>query len=67
MTDEELVGKIRAYKSIIDTRKDEIDDLQKEIGILEGELQILVNAFMLRLVEKEKPKKIFCCFRRSKG
>lgn len=67
MTDEELVGKIRAYKSIIDTRKDEIDDLQKEIGILEGELQILMNAFMLRLVEKEKPKKIFCCFRRSKG
>ena len=67
MTDEELIGKIRAYKSIIDTRKDEIDDLQKEIGILEGELRILMNAFMLRLVEKEKPKKIFCCFRRSKG
>ena len=67
MTDEELVGKIRAYKSIIDTRKDEIDDLQKEIGILEGELRILMNALMLRLVEKEKPKKIFCCFRRSKG
>lgn len=67
MTDEELIEKIRAYKRILDTRKEQIDGLQKEIGMIEGVLQTLVNGLMLRMEDREKPKKIFCCFRRSKG
>ena len=67
MTDKELIEKIRAYKRILDTRKEQIDGLQKEIGMIEGVLQTLVNELMLRMEDREKPKKIFCCFRRSKG
>jgi hypothetical protein len=37
MTDEELIEKIRAYKRILDTLKEQIDGLQKEIGMIEGE------------------------------
>lgn len=67
MTDMELIKGIQKLDAEIESIKTHIECHNKALEAVEEKRQILVNALMLRMADREKPKKIFCCFRRSKG
>lgn len=67
MTDKELIEAIRGVVLRIETIEEKIAHHKEELAELRLSKAMLDNALMLRMKDREKPKKIFCCFRRSKG
>lgn len=67
MTDIKLIEAIQKLDAEIESIKTHIECHNKALEAVEEKRQILVNALMLRMTDRVKPKKIFCCFRRSKG
>lgn len=67
MTDKELVEAIKDMDLRIETIEEKIAYHKEELAELRLSKAMLDNALMLRMKDREKPKKIFCCFRRSKG
>ena len=67
MTDKELIEAIKDIDLRIETIEEKIEYHEEELAELRLSKAMLDNALMLRMKDREKPKKIFCCFRRSKG
>lgn len=67
MTDMELINAIKDMGLKIETIEEKIAYHKEELAELRLSKAMLDNALMLRMADRVKPKKIFCCFRRSKG
>lgn len=67
MTDKELMEAIKDMDLRIETIEEKIEYHEEELKELRLAKATMVNALLLRRADRVKPKKIFCCFRRSKG
>ena len=67
MTDKELTEAIKDIDLRIETIEEKIEYHEEELEELRLAKATMVNALLLRMADRVKPKKIFCCFRRSKG
>lgn len=67
MTDKELIEAIKGMDLKIETIEEKIEHHKEELGELRCTRAVLNNALLLRMADRMNSKKIFCCFRRSKG
>lgn len=67
MMEEELIKAIKDMDLRIETIEEKIAYHEEELKELRLAKATMVNALLLRMEDRAKPKKIFCCFRRSKG